>query len=174
MPTPRAIISAMASVPVFSFSTWVIREFTLIPAPMATSTVMMGISMAVTDPNSTSSTSTATPSPTAVAWLGPDDSAFSIASPSSATCSVGVRAAWAAAMTVVTAPAGRSLACASKVTTANAVRASREIACPREPYGPATLTTCGNRATWVSIASSRSRTAGSVTVPAVTCTTIWS
>src|SRR5690349_21792813 len=121
--------------------TWLINAFTLVPAATAINAVRIGISIAVTDPNSTSSTSTAIASPTAVARPGPDDSVCSIAGPPSSTWTVGVRAAWAVRITSSIAAAGRSLAGASKVTVANAVVASGETAGPPESYGSATAIT---------------------------------
>ena len=100
-------------------------------------------------------------------------SVFPIAWPPSWTLSPGARAALAALMTRVMSALARLSACLAKSTVAYAMRPSRLIcAAPRGPYGLTTAATSGIVATCRSTAVIRAMTAGSRTVPWLTCQTI--
>ena len=71
----------------------------------------------------------------------------------------------AAAITLLVAATGRTFARWSKATVAKPIVPSLEIALVPAAYGLITDVTCGRRATWPSIRSTRARTAGAASVP---------
>ena len=77
-------------------------------------------------------------------------------------------------MTLSTAALGSASARSSKLTVANAIVPSREIACAPAAYGLTTPVTWGRRATRLSVAPTVARSAASVIVPVRARKTIWS
>src|SRR5579875_3849323 len=142
---------------------------------MANRAVSIGRAAANSAPNATSSTTRAKTIPMAV--LGPEVGAcaFSMSWPPSATSRSAVRAEWAALITASTADYGLAPGWPSNTTVAKAILPSRLICCAAlAPYGLTTARTWGTRATWASMAWARAITAGSVTLPDLAASTIWS